>query len=169
MSFNIFAKSIIRAIRLSLLYFAAVFVVGALIGSVRVAFLQPYLGTRYAELLEMPIMLIWVWQAAQVTVWQLDGGRKQNMASATPILIGVFGLLFLLFAELAGTALQQGRWSNVVEIYFVGRDVVAGPIYGLALVAYAAMPWYIWTFQTQDEDLAIGEINVSKEDYYCDR
>jgi uncharacterized membrane protein len=163
------ATAIAKAIRLSLLYFIAVFLAGALFGSLRVIFIQPYLGMRYAELFEMPIMLIWVWQAAHLTVWQLEGGRNKNMASTTLILVGLFGLLFLIIAELTGTAIQRRNWSSVFEVYFAGRDVVAGPVYGLAIVAYAVMPWYIWTFRVQDENLAIGEVNVDEGDYYCER
>ncbi len=42
----------------ALLYFAVVFVAGFLLGTVRILIVVPYLGTRAAELIELPIMLM---------------------------------------------------------------------------------------------------------------
>lgn len=51
----------LRLLRLSLLYFTLVFGAGFILGPLRVLFLEPRLGTRNAELLEMPIMLVVIW------------------------------------------------------------------------------------------------------------
>ena len=49
----------------ALTYFAIVFGVGFLLGSIRVLWLVPQLGVKYAELAEMPLMLLAVFFAAR--------------------------------------------------------------------------------------------------------
>jgi len=99
-------------------------------------------------------------------MWQLD--EKRNSV-ATPLLIGALSLALLLIAELSGTAMRQGGWSSVLEVYFSGRDLVSGSGYGLALVLYAVMPWYIWNFEDQDEDSCVWELDLDEGEEYCDR
>ena len=45
-----------RSLIAGTMYFAAVFGVGFLLGTVRVLFIEPRTGTRWAELAEMPLM-----------------------------------------------------------------------------------------------------------------
>ncbi|GAB4379704.1 MAG: hypothetical protein Kow00121_34360 [Elainellaceae cyanobacterium] len=45
-------------LRAAVLYFTLVFGTGFILGVIRVLWVVPYLGTRWAELLEMPIMLV---------------------------------------------------------------------------------------------------------------
>lgn len=45
-----------NALKAVTVYFARVFATGFVLGSIRVPFLVPRLGVRYAELIEMPIM-----------------------------------------------------------------------------------------------------------------
>merc|ERR1712000_602052 len=123
-----------QALRLSFFYFAIVFMFGALLGSARVPFLQPTLGTRYAELLEMPLMLFVIWQSAQLTINRLEQKKGTNNQYLTPILIGTLALLWLVGVELATTAVLQGGWWNGIRVYFVARDVIAGPVYALAVL-----------------------------------
>ena len=47
-----------RTLKSAVLYFAIVLGTGFVLGSVRVPFLVPRFGERYAELLEMPIMFV---------------------------------------------------------------------------------------------------------------
>jgi hypothetical protein len=136
-----------QALRLSFFYFAIVFMFGALFGSARVPFLQPTLGTRYAELLEMPLMLFVIWQSAQLTINRLERKDGANNQYLTPVLIGTLALLWLVGVELATAAILQGGWWNGIRVYFVARDVIAGPVYALAVLSYAIMPWYIWRCQ----------------------
>ncbi|KIW19494.1 hypothetical protein PV08_00066 [Exophiala spinifera] len=195
-----------EALRLSFFYFAIVFTCGVLFGSVRVPFLQPtLLGARYAELLEMPLMLFVIWESAQLTISRLtmmngSGGtgtgnnaatgtgttattttttadakkvdedddsttsNQQQQQPLTPILIGALALAWLVGVELATTAILQGGWWNGVRVYFVGRDVVAGPVYGLAVLSYAVMPWYIWLCRRQQTKWAIDFDGSVEED-----
>ncbi|KIX03842.1 uncharacterized protein Z518_07395 [Rhinocladiella mackenziei CBS 650.93] len=160
-----------QSLRLSFFYFWLVFMAGLFFGSIRVPFLQPALGTRYAELLEMPIMVVMMWQSAQLTLWQLEGGHSGKHAFLTPVAIGALALLWLMIVELATTAILKGGWWNGVKVYFAGRDSVAGPVYALAVLAYAVMPWYIWYNQKPDEDKAMWEVDKAavEEDEYCNR
>ncbi|KAJ9637009.1 hypothetical protein H2204_004932 [Knufia peltigerae] len=138
-----------QVLRLSFFYFAMVFTCGALFGSARIPFLQPTLGARYAELLEMPLMLFVIWESAQLTVSRLGATKQGEERPSTPIWIGTLALVWLVGVELATTAILQGGWWNGVRVYFVGRDLVAGPVYALAVLSYTIMPWYIWLCQRQ--------------------
>jgi hypothetical protein len=55
----------------SLLYTSLVFSAGFLCGVIRVPFIQPYLGDRGAQLLEMPIMFLAIWKSARFIVERL--------------------------------------------------------------------------------------------------
>merc|ERR1712000_760770 len=107
------------------------------------------IGTRYAELLEMPLMLFVIWQSAQLTINRLEQKKGTNNQYLTPILIGTLALLWLVGVELATTAVLQGGWWNGIRVYFVARDAIAGPVYALAVLSYAIMPWYVWRCQNQ--------------------
>jgi hypothetical protein len=146
-------------IHLSLVYFSLVLAGGFVLGSVRVPFVQPALGVRYAELLETPIMTFVIWQSAQFTTRRMEGGRKGRAAFITPLMIGVLAFVWLVVVEVTTTAILNGGWWNGVQIYVSSRDPVAGPVYGMALLAYALMPWYIWYRQAQDDDRAMFEIS----------
>jgi hypothetical protein len=158
-----------QSFRLSVSYFVLVFLAGVILGSLRVPLLQPMLGVRYAELLEIPLMIVVIWQAAQFTLWELVEDTDNSLSYATPIFIGVFALFWLMVTELATTALIRGWW-NVLTVYFIERDYIAGPVYGLTLLIYAIMPWTLWLRHmpeqrwkwTIDVDETIGE-----QDDYC--
>lgn len=162
-------QSVLETVKLSFLYFATAFVAGAMLGAIRVMIFQPYMGARYAELLEMPIMLIWIWQAAHLTVWQLDSRQNLKQVSSTAVWIGILSTLFLILAELTGTAIRQRNWSRVVYHYLADRDLVSGSVFGLAVLTYAVMPWYIWNLQEQNEEPAVEEIKVDEGEDYCNR
>jgi len=156
-------------LRLSVLYFTAVFVVGAMLAPISLVIFQPYIGARYAELVEIPIMLAWIWQAAQLILWQLDGDKNTRPTTTTPILIGIISLTLLLIAELSKVAIRQGGWSRAVEACFVGRGFLAGSAYALILVFYAAMPWYVWKSEEQNEISVAWDLDVDEGEEYCDR
>lgn len=70
----------------SLLYTLSIFGAGFLLGCIRVPFIEPLIGARYAQLLEMPIMFLIIRRAASVSVTELHrhvlhkstrGGKKQ--------------------------------------------------------------------------------------------
>ncbi|KIX96517.1 uncharacterized protein Z520_07783 [Fonsecaea multimorphosa CBS 102226] len=189
-----------QTLPLSLVYFSLVSLSGLILGSIRVPYLQPLVGARYAELFEMPIMLMVIWQAAQVTVWNLDAsGSKRPLASTssvsagkwsllrfltspppTALLIGALALVWLLAVELAVSIVAQislhhsdGSWAWASLFVVAGRDVVAGPVYAMALLAYAVMPWIAYLVQAQQPDADklmwdFDEKQAEQEDY-CSR
>ena len=143
--------------RLSLEYFSLVFACGFLLGSIRVPFIQPALGVRYAELLEAPIMICAIWKSAQHITRRMKGGHEGRTTFTTPILVGVLAFVWLAVVEITTTAVLKGGLWNGIQAYVFGRDSVAGPVYGLTLLAYALMPWYMWYRQGQDDDRVISE------------
>jgi len=160
-----------QILRLSISYFVLVFLAGTVLGSLRVPFLQPYLGLRYAELLEMPLMMVAIWQAAQFTMWEIVEDQNSTWSFIAPIMIGLLALLWLMASELATTALISGFW-NVFTVYFYERDYIAGPIYGLALLIFASMPLAIRLRQKPDDQdwkwTIDADAKVGEQDEYCD-
>lgn len=115
-------------------YFTLVFGAGFLLGAVRVPFVVPRIGERYAELAEMPIMFVAIYFAAR-HVLRKYGPRT---GSAGLIGTGIIALLLLIGAELLLAVLLAGR--GIVE-YMSSRDPVSGSVYLFMLLLFAAMPW----------------------------
>jgi hypothetical protein len=119
-----------------LAYFAAVFAVGFALGVVRVLVLVPRIGTRWAELAELPLMIV-----ASVFVARWLCARMQVPASAgARIAMGAFALALLLLMEF-GVVLRLrgiGIGDDLAQ-----RDPVAGTAYLLSLVAFALAPWWV--------------------------
>jgi hypothetical protein len=94
-----------RAVAAALLYFAGAFLLGALLGAVRILALAPRLGETTAVLLELPLML--------GACWALAGGiaRRCRLGAAPGprLLMGSLALLLLLAAEVALGALVLGK------------------------------------------------------------
>lgn len=124
-----------QRLRLAGLYFGMVFGVGFLLGSIRVPFLVPRFGARYAELLEMPLMLLALYWAAGLVVRRYRGEpRSRGLA-----IVGMLALVFLVLAELLLAVVLSGRQPGE---YLASRDPVSGTVYLLMLIVFAAMPWW---------------------------
>ena len=125
-----------QVIEAALVYFALVFGLGFLLGSIRVPFIVPQLGTRNAELLEMPFMLVGIFLAARFIV-------KQFVLPKTILAylsVGMLALSLTLLAEfLLVVVLQRGT----IRQYFKSRDTVSGSAYILLLILFALMPLMI--------------------------
>ena len=115
------------------LYFALVFGAGFLLGFVRVLWVAPALGARAAELIESPIMLVVVILAARWVV------RRFALPATLAARLGpgVIALGLMLAAEF--TVVLKVRRLTLAQ-YIAGRDPVAGTVYILLLLAFAAMP-----------------------------
>jgi hypothetical protein len=120
----------------ALAYFALVFGTGFALGLIRVPFLVPRVGERYAELLEMPFMLVAIMLAARFVVRRYP----LTCAASSSLAVGAAALVLLLGAEwLAGVWLQGRSFAD----YVADRDPVSGTMYALLLLVFALMPWLV--------------------------
>lgn len=118
----------------ALVYFALVFGTGFALGLIRVPFLVPRMGERYAELLEMPFMLVAIVLAARFVVRRY----RLTRAASSSLVVGTAALVLLLGAEwLAGVWLQGRSFAD----YVADRDPVSGTVYASLLLVFALMPW----------------------------
>ncbi|MGA9829263.1 MAG: hypothetical protein WBQ57_13140 [Rhodanobacteraceae bacterium] len=122
-----------KTIQASLAYFAIVLGTGFVLGVVRVPFLVPRIGERWAELAEMPIMATVIYVAAGYIL-----RRFPEMATPSKSLMaGVLALALSVATELALATVLQDR--TLAE--FVGsRDKVSGSVYVALLLVFAVMP-----------------------------
>ena len=119
-------------LRASIRYFGLVFGAGFVLGVIRTLALVPRLGTRMAELLEVPIMIsISVFAARSIV-------RRFGLANSRPsqCAVGFIALLFMVGAEIGLGVLMGRSPSQIVR----DRDPVSGPAYFMALGVFAAMP-----------------------------
>jgi hypothetical protein len=117
----------------SLAYFAIVFGAGFLLGTIRVLWLAPQLGVRFAELTEMPIMLVIIFFAAR---WVTQYFAVPPVKTAR-LVVGIFALVCLLIVEFTVVLWLQG--ISIAES-FVNRDPVSGAAYIVSLVLFVLMP-----------------------------
>ncbi|MCX5846893.1 MAG: hypothetical protein NTW12_11150 [Deltaproteobacteria bacterium] len=102
-------------------------------GTIRVLWVVPYFGTRIAELMEAPFMLVITIVAAHWTVRYLDlpSGPSKRLGMG----LVAFGLLmvaeFTLVLWLRGISISE---------YLANRDPVSGTVYYVMLGIFAIMP-----------------------------
>ena len=116
-------------------YFALVFGVGFLLGTVRVLALVPRFGERWAELAEMPLMLIAIVVSARFVVRRFPAAHRASYLAS-----GGIALLLLVAVELSVVLAIRGL---SISRYFAERDPVAGSVYLAMLVVFALMPWLL--------------------------
>ena len=127
-------KSRWHIIKAGLLYFAIVFTVGFVLGIIRVLWAVPQFGTRAAELMETPVMLVTIILTARWVVRRLAIPPKREARLG----MGLTALSFLLIAEF-GLVLRLRGMS--IDDYVATRDPVSGMVYYLMLGVLAVMPW----------------------------
>ncbi|AZR81810.1 hypothetical protein [Thiomicrospira sp. S5] len=122
--------------RYGLLYFATVFAAGFILGTIRVLSLEPWLGVRYAELLEMPIMLAVVYFSARYWVIR---------AQAQPKPVNFFGMGWVALGMLLTLELTLvlGLRGLTVSEYLATRDWVSGSAYVVSLLVFAFLPKWL--------------------------
>jgi len=118
-----------------IVYFALVFAVGFLLGTVRVLLVEPQMGERLAELAETPLMLLATFFAARFVV-----RRYPTPDRASYLVSGGVALLLLVLVEF--TVVLGIRGISIPQ-YFAERDPIAGGVYALMLIIFAAMPWLL--------------------------
>ena len=126
----------------SLLYFAAVFGAGFLLGVARELWLAPQLGARFAELLEMPLMILVSFCVASWVIHRMPYSKNECVA------LGVLALLLLIAAEV-GVAVMflNAPITDVVT----KRDPISGLAYVCALLLFALMPLFVGRGRKPDD------------------
>jgi hypothetical protein len=122
----------VKAIKAAAIYFAVVFAAGFLLAPIRLLWLVPRIGTRTAELIEAPIMILVSLVAAR---WIVTRFHVRGVPSA--IEIGATALIFLLAAEVGvGVAFRHLSLAEIIT----DRDPVSGIVYAVSLILFAIMP-----------------------------
>jgi len=120
-------------LKTGLIYFAIVFCVGFLLGTLRVPFLVPAFGERIAEMIELPFMLAAIFFAAR---WVVHGYRLTvNLGLA--LLVGLVAAIVLLLVEFSVVL-----WLRGISIgeFLASRDPIAATLYYLAVAIFAILP-----------------------------
>jgi hypothetical protein len=122
-----------RILKPGLLYFAVVFGAGLMLGPVRIIWVVPRLGARWAELMEMPIMLTVTVLAARWIIRRFAVPPEPSVRLG----MGFFALVLMLVAEFA--LVTRLRGISISE-YLATRDPVSGTAYYMTLIVCALMP-----------------------------
>lgn len=85
-------------------YFAIIFALGFVLGTVRTLVIVPYTGATVAVLMELPFMLTVSWLVARRIV------RRADFAPRTALSLGALAFVLLMLAE-AMLAATLGNWS----------------------------------------------------------
>lgn len=123
-----------QIMKAAVIYFSLVFATAFVLGTIRVLWLVPIVGTRTAELLEMPLMLAVVIIAARWVVRYFE----EAMGSLTPWL-GVGGTALVLALLFDFTVVLWIRGLSISQ-YVEAFDPVARTAYFVMLGVFALMP-----------------------------
>ena len=122
----------LKAIKAGVLYFAVVFSIGFLLGTIRTLWMVPRLGARAAELMEAPVMIAVSFLAARWIVRRM----ALPFIVSQRIGMGAIALVLLLVAEFSFLSLR----GMSLRQYFATLDPVAGPVYYFSLLLFALAP-----------------------------
>jgi hypothetical protein len=122
-----------RVLKAGALYFAIVFGAGFVLGPMRNLWVVPRFGTRVAELMETPIMLVVTILAARWIVRHLAVPPK----ASSQLGMGCVALGLMLVAEF--TLVLWLRGLSISE-YLASRDPVSGTVYYMMLGVFCVMP-----------------------------
>lgn len=122
-----------KILKSGVLYFALVFGAGFALGPIRILWVVPHLGTRMAELLETPIMLVVTIVAARWIV------RRFAVPSTPSSRLGM-GCLALVLLVVAEFTLVLWLRGISISKYLASRDPVSGTVYYAMLGVFAIMP-----------------------------
>lgn len=115
------------------LYFCMVFLVGALLGPMRVLWLEPFAGPTLAVLCEAPLLILAMHFAASwAPAWaRFDGGWLSFLA---------MGLMALVLQQMADLAVGFGLRGMTFDAQLRYFQTPPGFIYAFCLVVFAFMP-----------------------------
>ena len=123
----------VQILKAGILYFALVFGAGFVLGAIRTLWVVPRVGTRIAELMEMPIMLFVTTVVSRWVVLRL----LVPFVPFARLGMGGVALGLLLVAEFGFVLWVRGL---SIRQYFASRDRVSGAVYYIMLVLFAVMP-----------------------------
>jgi hypothetical protein len=126
-------QTTVQILKAGALYFALVFGAGFVLGTVRTLWVVPRIGTRTAELLEEPMMLVIIILAARWLVRRLSVSPK----ASSRLSMGGIALGLMLVVEFTFVLWLRGL---SIRDYLAGRDPVAGTAYYAMLVLFAIIP-----------------------------
>ena len=129
-------QTVMSILKAGALYFALVFGAGFVLGTVRTVWVVPRFGTRMAELMETPIMLVVTMVAARWIVRRL----AVPSVPSSRLGMGFVALGLMLVAEF-GFVLRLRGLS--IREYLASRDPVSQTVYYLMLGMFAIMPFLI--------------------------
>jgi hypothetical protein len=122
-----------QTIKAGAFYFALVFGAGFVLGTIRTLWVVPRIGTRKAELMEAPIMLVVTIVAARSIILRLG----LPFTFSARLGMGCIALLLVLLAEFGFMLRLRGL---TIREYFASRDPVSGTVYYVMLAVFALMP-----------------------------
>ncbi len=124
-----------RTIGAGFSYFICVFAIGFVLGPLRVLWLEPALGELPAVAIEAPIMLLAMFAAGRLIV---RGFRLQQKWRGL-VVTGVIAVTLVVIADFS-----VGLWLRDLSVVdqLARFATPAGILYGLLLLALAAMPGF---------------------------
>ncbi len=125
-----------RVVRLGGAYLAIVFLVGFVLGTVRVLWLVPRLGERSSELIETPFMIVASYAGARFVL----NRTTRTLSNRHALAMGLIALGFLLTFELTFVLALRGL---SLSDYLANRDPVSGSVYLVSLLLFALMPTFV--------------------------
>jgi hypothetical protein len=127
-----FAGPVFRATKAGAFYAIIVFVIGFILGTIRVLLLAPRLGETIAVIVEAPVILAASWFVCRWCVARLDVRRTVSARS----LMGLVAFLVLMSAEIGlGAVLGRSLGDQLA-----GYGSAAGVIGLAAQVVFATFP-----------------------------
>jgi hypothetical protein len=121
-----------QVLKAGALYFAIVFGVGFVLGTIRVLWVVPRIGERTAEVFEMPIMFVVVFVAAR---WV-----ARHIVDPTLLRLLAVGAVALGLAIVAEMAVIIFARQITVQEYLARRDPLSGVAFVAMLGLFAIMP-----------------------------
>ena len=125
-----------RTLKAGGLYVALVFGAGFVLGTIRVVFLVPVVGSRMAELMEMPVMFGVIVFAARWVV------RALEVSSTVSCRLGMGGIALVLILALECSMVLGVRGLSFHQ-YVEAFDPIAGTAYVVMLGIFAVMPFLV--------------------------
>lgn len=133
-----------KILKTGLLYFAIVFGAGLVLGVIRTVWVVPSVGTRTAELIEMPFMLAVIILAAKFVTRHCDIAPAQ----LDRLCVGIVAFVMLLATEF--TVVLWLRGLSIAE-YVVNRDPVSASVYHTMLMIFLFMPLLVTSESSQEQ------------------